>query len=89
MRKILATFLAFVCLFFVSCDTVEKTDKEITCADVLAAYEQAGYEVFHKETASEEGGYCYVKATDSETEEYIFFHFFENIVCFFCFIVFI
>ena len=79
MKKLTAFLLAFLCLFFVACNTVVETEKTITCDDVIAAYEDAGYEIFHKEaTEQDEGEVCYVKATDIETDEYIFFYFFET-----------
>ena len=79
MKKIIPLLLVFVCLFFAGCNTTTKTDKSIACGDVIAAYEQAGYEVFHKEATAEDGEWvCYVKASNTATQEYIFFHFFET-----------
>ncbi len=79
MKRIVLFILAFLCLFFAGCNTTRKTDKTITCEDVIAVYKQAGYEVFHKDTATQDGEeVCYVKASDTATQDYIFFYFFET-----------
>lgn len=74
------TALAALCLLLTGCNATVKTEKELDCGQVISAYEANGYEVFHKETTTEEWGdyVCYVKATDPDTQEYIFFHFFES-----------
>ena len=56
----------------------EKEHKQITCEDVAAAYEAAGYAVFHKDTAAEEDWVCCVSAEDEENDEHIYFYFFED-----------
>lgn len=79
MKRISAWLLVFLCLFFVGCNTTVKTEKVVTCSNVIAAYKEAGYEVFHKESTTEDWDWvCYVKATDLETDDYIFFYFFET-----------
>ncbi len=75
----------FVCIIVVliliisclsSCQTEEK---DISCKDVAAAYEKAGYEVFHKDTSTEDYDWeCYVKAQSKGSDDYIFFHFFSS-----------
>ena len=54
-----------------------KSEKTLSCEDVVAAYEKAGYQVFHSEWENLDFS-CSVQATDPKTGEYISFHFFEN-----------
>ena len=50
----------------------------ISCTDVVTAYEEAGYEVWHKEYAEEERDYsCEVVAEDADGDA-IYFTFFES-----------
>lgn len=68
-------------LLLLSCLTGCRSDgtQEITCADIVTAYEEAGYDVLHGDTTTEDREYeCYVKAEDKESGEYIFFHFFDS-----------
>ena len=53
--------------------------REISCQDVIDAYENAGYQVFHKdERDSETGQVCYVRVEDNDSDEYIYFAFFNS-----------
>lgn len=80
MKRFITVVLAFVGLFlFAGCNTVTASDAVIECADVIAVYEEAGYEIFHKDTSAEDFEWtCYVKATDADTQNSIYFHFFET-----------
>ena len=49
----------------------------ISCADVVSVYEMAGYSVFHKDCQGEAYN-CYIQAEDSDSGEYILFHFFDT-----------
>ena len=72
---VLALIMFLSCL--TGCQANEVT--QLTCDQIIAAYEKAGYEIFHKDTAAEEYAWaCYVKAEDKESGEYIFFHFFDS-----------
>ena len=77
-KRICAVLALFVSLFCLTgCQANEVT--QLTCDQIIAAYEKAGYEIFHKDTAAEEYAWaCYVKAEDKESGEYIFFHFFDS-----------
>ena len=78
MKKALFLLLLVISIIttLTSCDN---TKKEITCEDVIKVYEDAGYSVFHSEKTTEEWEWeCYVKCTDTDSGEYIFFHFFET-----------
>ena len=76
MKKInILLIILFVVVISSSCD---KTEKEITCEEVIKVYEEAGYTVFHKESDYKENQVCYVKCTAPNSEEYIFFNFFET-----------
>ena len=77
MRKILPliTILAFG-LTLVSCDGSRQT-KEISCEDIIKAYEDAGYCVTHGEhkTETDSTQLCYIKVSISEDagSDYIYF----------------
>ena len=75
MRRFLVIFMAFALLLtFCGCS---KSEKVISCGDVIAAYEEAGYEVWHSEWENQDFTYS-VQANDPKTGEYISFHFFET-----------
>lgn len=79
IRKVLCAFLAV--LLFASgisgCRSAQT--REISCADVVQAYEESGFAVFHEEdTLPDTGEVCCVRAEDKESGEYIYFHFFET-----------
>lgn len=58
---ILTLFLSVT--FLASCDNQNITgDKEITCEDIIKVYEEAGYDIFHKEITDQDYDWeCYVK----------------------------
>lgn len=68
---ILALLVLLACLNGCQHDT----QRNVTCDEVIEAYEKAGYEVFHEDTQSEAYA-CHVKAWDGEQE--IYFHFFDT-----------
>lgn len=78
MNKILCIFVLLISIItLISCDN---TKKEISCEDVIRVYEEAGYEVFHKEQYDEESKeVCYIQCTAPNSEDYIMFHFYETI----------
>lgn len=76
MKKIYACILAvLLCITFVSCGKVEP--KELSCEDIIKAYEDAGYYVMHGEHKDEADSaqLCYIKAnlTEDEDSDYIYF----------------
>lgn len=76
MKKILLILsCALVVLSFTACSKSEP--KEISCEDIIKAYEDAGYYVTHGEhrNASDSSNLCYIKANISEDEDsdYIYF----------------
>lgn len=75
---ILTLFLSAISL--ASCDSQNITsDKEITCEDIIKVYEEAGYEIFHKETTDQDYDWeCYVKCTAPNSDDYIFFYIFDT-----------
>ena len=57
----------------------EKEHKQITCEDVAAAYEAAGYAVFHADAAAEDADWlCYLWAEDTDSDEAVYFYFFAD-----------
>lgn len=62
---------------FSSCGKKDVTPP--TCAELISAYENAGYHTFHREnTDGNDLMDCYVKVWLDDENEYAFFHFFEN-----------
>ena len=77
MKKIIAAvlLLSMALTMFAGC---QKEKKEITCAQVIAAYEEAGYEVYHREYPEKEYGYvCMVRIEEGDGDS-IEFHFHET-----------
>jgi len=72
-----ATCLCALLLLFCLTGCAPEQSRQISCDDVITAYESAGYEVFH--TAPEGEDYvCCIKAEDPASGQYILFHFFES-----------
>ena len=76
--SILTLFLSVISL--ASCDSQNITsDKKITCEDIIKVYEEAGYDIFHKETTDQDYDWeYYVKCTALDSDDYIFFYIFET-----------
>ena len=76
MKKIISIFLLIsLALSFAACAKSEP--KEISCEDIIAAYEAAGYFVTHGEhkDAADSSQLCYIKAnlTEDPDSDYIYF----------------
>ena len=76
MKKILSFILLFsLAVSLVACGKSEP--KEISCEDIIKAYEDAGYYVTHGEHRDESEGSqrCYIKAclTEDSDSDYIYF----------------
>ena len=74
MKIKLAALLALLALLFASCVGTEA--KEVTCGELVAAYEAAGYEVDHGNHNDEDFPYeCSVRAHKS-SDDYVYFCFY-------------
>ena len=76
MKRLIAVLLLFaIILSFTSCNKSEP--KEISCEQIIQAYEDAGYFVTHGEhkTQAEGSQLCYIKASVTEEPygDYIYF----------------
>ena len=77
MKKIISIILllSFVLSLTACCNSTEP--KEISCEEIIAAYEDAGYYVTHGEHKDEAEGsqLCYIKAslTEDSDSDYIYF----------------
>ena len=81
MKKIISILLLLsLCFSFTACGNSTEP-KEISCEEIIAAYESAGYYVVHGEHRNEEDSsqLCYIKASISEdsNSDYIYF-----VICF-------
>ena len=77
MKKILPIILLLsICFSFTACGNNTEL-KEISCEDIIKAYEYAGYYVTHGEHKDESEGsqLCYIKAylTEDSDSDYIYF----------------
>ena len=76
MKKIISIILLLsFCFSFAACGKSEP--KEISCEEIIAAYEDAGYYVAHGEhrDESDSSQLCYVKAslTEEDDSDYVYF----------------
>ena len=80
MKRFLAILLAVCTLTFAGCNSHTTSSVEITCADVITAYEEAGYSIFHCETQPDEkiDYNCYLKITRSDLDGEMYVHFFDT-----------
>ena len=80
MKRILAILLAVCALLFTGCNSHRTSAVELTCTDVITAYENAGYAIFHRETqADEDREYnCYIKITHRDLDGEMYVHFFDT-----------
>ncbi len=80
MKRFLAILLAVCTLTFAGCNSHRTSDVEITCADVITAYEEAGYSIFHCETQPDEkiDYNCYLEITRSDSDGEMYMHFFDT-----------
>ena len=70
MKRILSILLIFTLAFsMLGC---QKEDKHLTCEEIIAAYEEAGYGVFHNHDDPfyyDLNEYCYIKVTDPDNPD--------------------
>ena len=76
MKKIISIFLLLsLCFSFASCSKSET--KEISCEDIIKAYDDAGYFVTHgvHKNEAESSQLCYIKVnlTEDPNSDYIYF----------------
>ena len=67
--------LAMMPALFAGC---QKEKKPVSCAEVIAAYEEAGYDVYHREYPEKEYGYVCEVTIEEEDGDSICFHFHET-----------
>ncbi len=71
MKKLTA-FLVLVCFIFSFTACGKSELKEISCEEIIAAYEDAGYNTFHNHDDPvyyDLNQYCYIKVTDPDDPE--------------------
>lgn len=78
MKKILATILLLAMALSLCAACQEQQNREITCAEVISAYEEAGYQVFHWDYPEKEYGYICSVRIEEEDGDSIEFHFHET-----------
>ncbi len=75
MKKLASIILTILLLSSLASCSAES--KSITCDEIIAAYEKAGYEVFHNEDGDFDYD-CYIKVESADGEDDIFFHHFAT-----------
>ncbi len=76
MKRLIALLLA-LSLFFCLAACAPKQVTPPTCEELIAAYKEAGYHVFHVEDCDAPRN-CYVKIWQDDEYDYIYFEFFET-----------
>ena len=78
MKKLVAMILlaAMVLSLFAGCRKEEP--RPVSCGEVIAAYEAAGYEVWHRDYPEKEYGYVCTVRIEEEDGDSIEFHFHET-----------
>ena len=78
MKKLVAMILlaAMVLSLFAGCRNEEP--RPVSCDEVVAAYEAAGYEVWHRDYPEKEYGYVCTVRIEEEDGDSIRFHFYET-----------
>ncbi len=81
MKKIISVIL-LISIFTVSMSSCKKKEVSApTCDEVIAAYEEAGYHIYHIENENQGEVYdelCYLKVWLDDEYDYVYFYFFEN-----------
>ena len=78
MRKRILGLLVVVATVLSCCSGCRQEKREIRCEEVIAAYEQAGYEVWHRDYPDREYGYLCEVTIEEEDGDSIRFHFYET-----------
>lgn len=77
MKKLVAMILmaTMVLSMFAGC---QKGERPVSCDEVIAAYEAAGYDVYHRDYPEREYGYVCMVRIEEEDRDSIEFHFYET-----------
>ena len=79
MRRTASILLAVSLMTSFLCGCQKTAPAQVSCADVIDAYESAGYDVFHKETSGTDDVYtCYMTVHNAQTDDDIYFYFFST-----------
>ena len=79
MNRILSIILLCTVIFSSVTACGAKQDKDVTCEEVISAYEDSGYDVTHLEYPDKDYGYlCNVIVRSEDGESSISFNFFRN-----------
>lgn len=72
-------FCIIVCMMFVGCGN-DDAHNVISCADVIASYEEAGCSVWHKEYPDGDRDYLCEVSAENEDGDTIYFTFYDSAV---------
>ena len=80
MKKAISILLLFAMVAAVFAGCAGKQGRPVSCDEVIAAYEAAGYQVYHREYPEKDYGYSCCIEIDGEDGDHISFHFFDTAV---------
>ena len=78
MKRFLSLFILLTMALSMFAGCKGKEEREISCEEVIAAYEAAGYEVWHRDYPEKEYGYVCTVRIEEEDGDSIEFHFYET-----------
>lgn len=77
MKKIIV-YILLAAMALSLCSGCSGKTRPVTCDEVIAAYEEAGYEVWHRDYPEREYGYLCEVTIEEEDGNSIRFHFYET-----------
>ena len=78
MKRICCLFLLASLVLSVFSGCSGGIGRRVTCQEVIAAYEEAGYDVYHQDYPEKEYGYLCEVTIEEEDGDSIRFHFYET-----------
>lgn len=78
MKRFLGLFILLTMALSMFAGCKGKEEREISCEEVIAAYEEAGYDVWHRDYPEKEYGYLCEVTIEEEDGDSIRFHFYET-----------
>lgn len=78
MKRCLSLLIAVALVLCLFTGCAVKQEKKVTCQAVIAAYQEAGYEVWHRDYPEKDYGYACCIEIENGDGDHISFYFFET-----------
>ncbi len=79
MKRAISFLMIISILILALPSCTSKTVTAPTCDELITAYEDAGFSIFHSEDTEDASDWnCYVKVWDEDEYDYVFFYFFDT-----------